>query len=408
MKQLHLPRILNLGRRSRRVLLVVVAVVVAIGLVVGIVARARSERARAQARPAVCEVVGELYRAALNGPVAPDTDEEWIAKTEGIATRLSDLADPFGMSARAMRLAGEAQGRSPSSIRKAARGVGCSDSTFPPIPSAVFDSTPPGWAVAPVGSLALPAVVVLSGAQLPPESAVADNVRDASFATLAAAGVPIDKMPLIDPSQGRISWIDSSNFLTEQRTLIRFATDIDDSSSAVASIMDVAASFPEMQGASDLFVGTFTGHVYSHDLSVRIEVSVDPGEGDATGYIDIERRSIGFHTVTTPLALVSTVAYGAGPMTGANSTLQGWWLHLGTDPEDGSETDVRVLTLTIEQSIEPVMNSVAQSVGTFKVDGSHLFRRRFVDPTQPEFDWRFVGYGSTATKLFVFNTISHG
>jgi len=52
--------------------------------------------------------------------------------------------------------------------------------------------------------------------------------------------------------------------------------------------------------------------------------------------------------------------------------------------------------------------TAAISVGAWKADGSHLFDSRFVDPTQPEFEWRFVSYGSTATRLFVFNTTSHG
>lgn len=387
------------------------AVVIIVGLVVATVARARSERARAEARPAVCEIVGELYRAAFNGPVAPDTDEEWMAKTKGMATRLSVLADPFGMSANAAQLAGEAHRRRPSRLRWLARGVGCSNSTFPPVPSAVLDSSPPRWAVPPIDSTALPAVVVLPGAQLPPELAVAEIVRHASFATLIDAGVPIDRMPLIDPSQGRISWIESSNFDTSQETRIRFVTSIDDLSAALASIMKIAAALPEMQGDAYLDVGAFGGYIRSPDLRVVINVGVHDGDDDDTmQYIDIERRTLepDPHTVTTPLALESTVAYGAGPMTGANSTLEGWWFHLGTDPDDGTETDVRVLVLTIDQSIEPVMNSVAQSVGTWKADGSHMFGSSFVDPTQPEFDWRFASFRSTTTKLFVVNTTSHG
>ena len=391
------------------VLFVAVAVVITAGLVVATVAWARSERARAAARPAVCEIVGELYHAALNGPVAPDTDDEWIAKTEGIATRLTVLAEPFGMSVKAMQLAGEAHERRPSRIRRAARGVGCSDSTFPPVASAVFDSTPPRWAVAPIDSNAQPVVVVLPGAQLPPESAVAENVRHASFATLIAAGVPIDRMPLIDPSQGRILWIESANFDTGQETRIRFVTSIDDLSAALASIMKVAASLPEMQGDDAyLDVGASGGYIRSPDHSVVIDVGVYNGEDDATQYIDILRRSRGSNMVTTPPALVSTVAYGAGPVTGANSTLEGWWFHLGTDPIKGTETDVRVLVLTIEQSIEPVMNSVARTVGTWKADGSHLFGSSFVDPTQPEFDWRFHSDGITTTQLFVVNTAMTG
>ena len=54
------------------------------------------------------------------------------------------------------------------------------------------------------------------------------------------------------------------------------------------------------------------------------------------------------------------------------------------------------------------MISVAKSVGTFNAVGSHLFHSRFVDPIQPEFDWRFIRHGSTAAKLYVVNTTSHG
>lgn len=232
MKQLHLPQLPNLSRR-RRALLLVAGVVITSGLVVATVTRVRTERAEAEARPAVCAAVGDLYRAALEGPADAVSDEEWRASIDQSAERLSALHDPFGISADSDRLASSARGRRPSAVRKAAVSVGCPRSIFPPVPSAAFDSTAPDWAQSPVGQDSQPAVVLLPAAQLPPESAVSESVRSASFRTLAEAGVPVDRIPLIDPSQGRIAWVKSSNAQDEYLTVLRFATHLEEPSSAI-------------------------------------------------------------------------------------------------------------------------------------------------------------------------------
>lgn len=405
---------LNLGARHRRILGVGLAVLVVTGLVMAAVARVRSEREKSAARPEVCEVVGELYRAALDGPVAPETDDEWTANTQEIAARLSELDDPFGMSTKAKTLWGQADGRRPTQIRHTARDVGCPTSTFPPVPKAVFDSTPPSWAVPIPASVGQPAVAHLPGAHLPPDSTVAKNIRGATFATLVEAGVPVDKMPLLDSSQGRIAWIHSADFRDEQETTIWFATKINDASVAVARLMEVAAALPEMNTPRSLEVSESEGHITSADLSVRIAVSVEYEDDDGTTFIEIARTWLGDHEVTTPAALLPTLSYAAGPLTGSHSTLEGWWLKLGKepelvkDPQEWAEVDVKALSLTIEQAVEPVMNSVAGSLGVLKADGSHLFRSRLYDPAQPGLDWRFVMLETGTTTFFVYRSGAEG
>lgn len=404
---------LNLGARHRRILRAGLAVLVVTGLVMAVVARVRSEREKSAARPEVCEVVGELYRAALDGPVAPETDDEWTANTREMAARLSELDDPFGMSTKASTLVGQADGRRPTQIRHTAHDVGCPTSTFPSVPKAVFDSTLPSWAVPISASVGQPAVAHLPGAHLPPDSAVAENIRGATFATLVEAGVPVDKMPLLDSSQGRIAWIHSADYRDEQETTIWFVTKIDHASVAVARLMEVAAALPEMNAPRSLEVSESGGHITSADLSIRIDVSLEYDD-DGTAFIEIARRWTATHGVSTPAALLQTLSYAAGPLTGSHSTLEGWWLKLGKEPEllkdpkEWAELDVRALALTIEQAVEPVMNSVADSLGILKADGSHLFRSRLDDPAQPGLDWRFVTRGSGGTRLFVYRSGAEG
>jgi len=380
-------------------ILVGVAVAITAGLVVASVIHARSERERDTARPAVCKAVGELYRAALDGPVPPTAEEEWDGRTDQIATQLSALSDPFGMSTQATKFRDEAHSRRPSLIRKAARDVGCARSTFPPVQSAVFDTTPVDWASTASAPAVEPAVVHLSGAQLPPESAVATNIRGATFQTLADAGVPIDLIPLIDLSQARIAWIGNQYHARELRTVIRFAAKLEDGTAAIHSITAVAAALPEMVGAT-VDESRWAGFVESSDDMVWIRVSLPQGDTADTDFIEIERSAL-VHTNVPPPALEQTLSYAAGPLTGAHSKLFDWWVQLGTDPKSKATTDYMGFGVNVKQAVEPVMDNIARSIGAWKKDGSHLFGQKLVDPTHHDFYWKFLGAGVDSTIVYV-------
>jgi len=376
-----------------------VAMAITAGLVVAEVAHERSERERDAARSAVCTAVAELYRSAFDGPVPPGTKEEWEESTDRIAAQLSALNDPFDMSTQATKFRNDARNRRPSLIRKAARGVGCARSTFPPVQSAVFDTTPAEWVTTATAPAVEPAVVHLSGAQLSPESAVATNIRGATFQTLANAGVPIDMIPLLDLSQARIAWINNGSSRDYMQTTIRFVTKVDVTSSAVHQIVAVAASLPDMAGA-EVDESRWLGSLWSADDKVSIRVSMPEGDEKDTDVIEIQRSALVRGTVLPP-ALEQTATYAVGPLTGAQSEFDTWWVQLGTDPKSKKPMSSTGLSVIVEQAVEPVMDSIARSIGAWKQDGSHLFGERLLDPTHHEFYWKILGVGLGSTVVYV-------
>ena len=382
-----------------------VAIAVAIGLALVAFGGTRTINAHSGRvnRAVACRELGNLYDMAAIGPT--EVSDYWQDDSLVSAELVAEHGDKVGVTATPSQMMIAVIDNHPSWIRWFARDVGCPAATFPELRVLRFDTAPSEpIEVAETTTPRKSLLVVLPGADLPPESAVIDAMHDITLQQLADMGVAIDKMPLLDTKQARLAGVGNSASPGERRSTLVYATSsLDDTSRVVASVIDGASALPEMRNAIVTSRHRDFAAIEALDRTsiVSVRVYVDPMSG-GFHYVQITRLETVPKSIELPPALATVASYATTTLRGAPFTLVGWSTGVG---HFAGPTRAAV-HVEFAETLEPVMAAVAGRIGALQPDGTPQVHDELTDPHRSQYRWTFNRFNDI-TFVTVENDLSN-